>query len=276
MKLTALKCYLRLLAPPGFPAPTVVAVAGRYRVAVAIVSRKAAAAEGPRAHWAGVGLAIGTGLAYSIPALCRRMWLVNATDGGAMLVAAGVLGLVWLAGSPGRGWRSRVFRFTERRYRRPRRRPRTRPRTRPSRWVGGRVTRSGSATPSRRGRRCSSMVFNAEFIVTLCERSGPASERSGGRSAFMSRLPCGPVRSRVGSCCNFSVIASLWSRRVYRVLLGASTTSTSLGMEVDCVPIRQRSAWRRRRLRAGSIHRRQGQAARRRAAPGGGKAARVT
>jgi hypothetical protein len=96
MKLTALKCYLRLLAPPGFPAPTVVAVAGRYRIAVVIVSRKAAAAgESPRAHWAGVGLAIGIGLAYSSPALRGHMWLVNATAGDAMLVAAGVLRLVW-------------------------------------------------------------------------------------------------------------------------------------------------------------------------------------
>jgi hypothetical protein len=34
--------------------------------------------------------------------------------------------------------------------------------------------------------RYSYMVFNAEFIVTLCEHSGPASERPGGRSAFMS------------------------------------------------------------------------------------------
>jgi hypothetical protein len=43
---------------------------------------------------AGVGLAIGIGMAYSIPALRRRMWLANATAGGAMLVAAGVLYLV--------------------------------------------------------------------------------------------------------------------------------------------------------------------------------------
>jgi hypothetical protein len=120
-----------------FLAPTVVAVIGLYWMAVAIVSRKAAAAEeNPRAHWgiwilpwllsldnitfgvvdgvsngasvwasageqalssavqAGIGLAIGIGLAYSIPALRRRMWLANATAGGAMLVAAGVLYLV--------------------------------------------------------------------------------------------------------------------------------------------------------------------------------------
>ena len=43
---------------------------------------------------AGIGLAIGIGIAYSIPALRRRMWLANATAGGAMLVAAGVLYLV--------------------------------------------------------------------------------------------------------------------------------------------------------------------------------------
>jgi len=120
-----------------FLAPTVVAVIGLYWIAVAIVSRKAAAAEeDPRAHWgiwilpwllsldnitfgvvdgvsngasvwasageqalsstlqAGIGLAIGIGIAYSIPALRRRMWLANATAGGAMLVAAGVLYLV--------------------------------------------------------------------------------------------------------------------------------------------------------------------------------------
>ena len=43
---------------------------------------------------AGIGLAIGIGLAYSIPALRRRMWLANATAGGAMIIAAGVLHLV--------------------------------------------------------------------------------------------------------------------------------------------------------------------------------------
>jgi hypothetical protein len=43
---------------------------------------------------AGIGLAIGIAIAYSIPALRRRMWLANATAGGAMLVAAGVLYLV--------------------------------------------------------------------------------------------------------------------------------------------------------------------------------------
>ena len=43
---------------------------------------------------AGIGLAIGIGLAYSIPALRRRMWLANATAGAAMLVAAGVLYVV--------------------------------------------------------------------------------------------------------------------------------------------------------------------------------------
>ena len=120
-----------------FLAPTVVAVIGLYWIVVAIVSRRAAAAEeNPRARWgvwvlpwllsldnitygavdgvshgasiglsafeqfassafqAGVGLAIGIGIVYSIPALRRRMWLANATAGGAMLVAAGVLYLV--------------------------------------------------------------------------------------------------------------------------------------------------------------------------------------
>ena len=38
--------------------------------------------------------AIGIGIAYSIPALRRRMWLANATAGGAMIVAAGVLYVV--------------------------------------------------------------------------------------------------------------------------------------------------------------------------------------
>jgi hypothetical protein len=121
----------------GFLAPTVVAVIGVYWIAVAIVSRRAAAAEeNPKAHWgvwilpwllsldnitygvvdgvssgasvwasageqalssalqAGIGLAVGIGIAYSIPALRRRMWLANATAGGAMIVAAGVLFLV--------------------------------------------------------------------------------------------------------------------------------------------------------------------------------------
>jgi hypothetical protein len=40
---------------------------------------------------AGVGLAIGIAIAYSIPALRRHMWLANATAGGAMIIAAGVL-----------------------------------------------------------------------------------------------------------------------------------------------------------------------------------------
>jgi hypothetical protein len=120
-----------------FLAPVVVAVIGLYWIAVAIVSRKAAAAEeNPRASWgiwilpwllsldnitygvvdgvssgasvwasageqalssalqAGIGLAVGIGIAYSVPAIRRRMWLANATAGGAMLVAAGVLYVV--------------------------------------------------------------------------------------------------------------------------------------------------------------------------------------
>jgi hypothetical protein len=40
---------------------------------------------------AGVGLAIGIAIVYSIPSLRRRMWLANATAGGAMIIAAGVL-----------------------------------------------------------------------------------------------------------------------------------------------------------------------------------------
>jgi hypothetical protein len=121
----------------GFLAPTVLAMIGVYWIAVAIVARKAAAAEGnPKARWgvwilpwllsldnvtygavdgvsngasiwvsaveqalssiiqAGVGLAIGIAIVYSIPALRRHMWLANATAGGAMIVAAGVLHIV--------------------------------------------------------------------------------------------------------------------------------------------------------------------------------------
>jgi hypothetical protein len=40
---------------------------------------------------AGAGLAIGIAIAYSIPALRRRMWLANATAGVLMIVGAGVL-----------------------------------------------------------------------------------------------------------------------------------------------------------------------------------------
>jgi hypothetical protein len=43
---------------------------------------------------AGIGLAIGIGITYMIPALRRRMWVANATAGGAMIIAAGVLHLV--------------------------------------------------------------------------------------------------------------------------------------------------------------------------------------
>jgi hypothetical protein len=121
----------------GFLAPTVVAVIGVYWIAVALVSRKAAAAEdNPKARWgvwilpwllsldnitygavdgvshgasiwlsafeqfassaiqAGVGLAIGIAIAYSIPALRRHMWMANATAGGLMIVGAGVLHIV--------------------------------------------------------------------------------------------------------------------------------------------------------------------------------------
>jgi len=117
-----------------FLAPVVVAVIGVYWIAVAIVSRRAAAAEdNPRSRWgiwilpwllsldnitygavdgvssgasvwvsaleqalssiiqAGVGLAIGIAIVYAVPALRRHMWMANATAGGAMIIAAGVL-----------------------------------------------------------------------------------------------------------------------------------------------------------------------------------------
>ncbi len=117
-----------------FLAPVVVAVIGVYWIAVAIISKRAAAAEdNPKARlgiwilpwllsldnitygavdgvshsasvWlsaleqalssiiqAGVGLAIGIAIAYSIPALRRHMWLANATAGALMIVGAGVL-----------------------------------------------------------------------------------------------------------------------------------------------------------------------------------------
>jgi hypothetical protein len=114
-------------------APAVVAVIGVYWIAVAIVSKRAAATDNPKSRWgiwilpwllsldnvtygavdgvsngasvwlsaldqalssviqAGVGLAIGLAIAYSIPALRRHLWLANATAGGAMIIAAGVL-----------------------------------------------------------------------------------------------------------------------------------------------------------------------------------------
>ena len=118
----------------GFLAPTVVAVIGVYWIVVAIVARRAAAAEeNPRARWgvwvlpwllsldnitygavdgvshgasiglsafeqfassaiqAGVGLAVGIGIAYSIPAVRRHMWLANGVAGGLMIIGAGVL-----------------------------------------------------------------------------------------------------------------------------------------------------------------------------------------
>jgi hypothetical protein len=40
---------------------------------------------------AGIGLAVGIAIAYSIPALRRHMWLANATAGALMIVGAGVL-----------------------------------------------------------------------------------------------------------------------------------------------------------------------------------------
>ena len=40
---------------------------------------------------AGVGLAIGIGVAYSIPAVRRHMWLANGVAGGLMIIGAGVL-----------------------------------------------------------------------------------------------------------------------------------------------------------------------------------------
>ncbi len=117
-----------------FLAPTVVAVIGAYWIAVAIISKRAAAAEDNRkSRWgvwilpwllsldnitygavdgvshsasvwfsaleqalssiiqAGIGLAIGIAVAYSIPALRRHLWLANATAGALMIVGAGVL-----------------------------------------------------------------------------------------------------------------------------------------------------------------------------------------
>jgi hypothetical protein len=40
---------------------------------------------------AGVGLAVGIGVAYSIPAVRRHMWLANGIAGGLMIIGAGVL-----------------------------------------------------------------------------------------------------------------------------------------------------------------------------------------
>ena len=40
---------------------------------------------------AGVGLAIGIGIAYSIPAVRRHVWLANGVAGGLMIIGAGVL-----------------------------------------------------------------------------------------------------------------------------------------------------------------------------------------
>ncbi|MGH3170446.1 MAG: hypothetical protein ACRDN0_31770 [Trebonia sp.] len=40
---------------------------------------------------AGAGLAIGIGIAYSIPAVRRHMWLANGVAGGLMIIGAGVL-----------------------------------------------------------------------------------------------------------------------------------------------------------------------------------------
>jgi hypothetical protein len=117
-----------------FLAPAVVAVIGVYWIAVALVSKRAAAAEdNSKSRWgiwilplllsldnitfgavdgvsksasvwtsaseqalssaiqAGIGLAIGIAIVYSIPALRRRMWLANATAGLLMIVGAGVL-----------------------------------------------------------------------------------------------------------------------------------------------------------------------------------------
>jgi hypothetical protein len=37
---------------------------------------------------------VGLAIAYSIPSLRRHMWLANATAGGLMIVAAGVLHVV--------------------------------------------------------------------------------------------------------------------------------------------------------------------------------------
>ena len=40
---------------------------------------------------AGIGLAIGIGIAYSIPAVRRHMWLANGVAGGLMIIGAGLM-----------------------------------------------------------------------------------------------------------------------------------------------------------------------------------------
>jgi hypothetical protein len=40
---------------------------------------------------AGVGLAVGIGIAYSIPAVRRHVWVANGVAGGLMIIGAGVL-----------------------------------------------------------------------------------------------------------------------------------------------------------------------------------------
>ena len=46
---------------------------------------------------AGIGLAIGMGIAYAFPALRRRMPLANGVAGGALIIAAGTLLAVGVA-----------------------------------------------------------------------------------------------------------------------------------------------------------------------------------
>ena len=83
--------------------------------------------------------------------------------------------------------------------------------------------------------------FCARFIVTLCERPGPASEKPCG-NGLPDRVPNGYLVT--------SPLSPLYDLvMVYPVVSGASTTRTSLGMEVDCMPDRYRSPWRRCRLR---------------------------
>ena len=131
-----LGCAIHWSYPDGWGgfAPAVVAVIGVYWIGVAIVSKRAAKAEGnPKARWgvwilpallsldnitygavdgvsnnasiwlsafeqflssavqAGIGLAIGIGIAYAIPAVRRHMWVANGVAGALMIIGAGVL-----------------------------------------------------------------------------------------------------------------------------------------------------------------------------------------
>ena len=107
-------------------------------------------------------------------------------------------------------------------------------------------------------------LFLMGFIVTLCERPGSASKRSYGRRACMPlfhcllgmsdlmRSPCGrgPRDSLQNGHLVTSPLSPLYDLvMVYCVVPGASTTRTSLDVEVDCMRDTHRSAWRRCRLK---------------------------